>query len=158
MKRFWWIFIVILLLGCTRDSIELPRERIDRVVMMMPDEKGTQTPNIKEIRTEFYLRTLLEIFEQATLEQRLRDDELMLSQSAYFIFYDGEEVVGTLIFNGADCKRLWYHWGWYEVSYEGVSPADFYGLYEQEAKVGFSESIDANHDEEYWLLNVKKRP
>lgn len=139
MKRFGWIFIVILLLGCHGNSISLPTERIDRVVMMMPEEEGLDQANIKEVRKDVYIQNLLDIFEQATVEKRLRDDELVLSQSAYFIFYDGEKIVDTLIFNGADCKRLWHQWGWFEVSYKGTTPVDFYDLYEEEAKVRFIE-------------------
>lgn len=123
-------FIICMVSGCNSDKSLLTNkinvndiDKIQIVSAMGNPEYGAESKIITE-KNE--IRLLVDSFNNAVIGDKVRDDDVAVSDVSQYYFYSKNTLIQQFSFNGNDSERIWYNSNWYYVNYTDMSPYKLY--------------------------------
>lgn len=124
------IFIICMVSGCNSHKSLLTNkidvnviDKIQIVSAMGNPEYGAESKNITE-KNEISL--LVDAFNNAVVEDKVKGDDVEVSDVSQYYFYSKNTLIKQFSFNGNDSERIWYNSNWYYVNYTDMSPYELY--------------------------------
>lgn len=115
------MFILFLLVGCKKRESDF-LSSVNAVKIRFGEEV------ISTINDPRYVSQIVDILSTAKKGKLVREDSYVLSDTLVYEFYENNQVVYTVLFNGEDTMRVFDGGLCFEMEYEGISLADWYEM------------------------------
>lgn len=134
MKKISIIFPILLIIftlsGCNSTKVLLTDkiegddiDNIQIVLAMGNPEYGSES---KIITDKNEISELVHAFNNATMGQKVKDGDIVVSDTSKYYFYSNDTLVQLFSFNGNDSERIWYNSNWYYINYPDNKPYELY--------------------------------
>ena len=120
MKKGWLLVGTLFLLSGCINSGENKLSSVNRVEVRFGEEVKSTIEEPEDVEQ------LVVILLKAKRGNLVREESYVLSEPLVYEFYEGDQLVQTVLFNGEDTTRILKGGLCYEVEYEGISVSEWY--------------------------------
>lgn len=125
------IFLIIFTISACSSSKSLLNDKIEardinkiQIVLAMGNPKYGAESKIITDKNE--ISQIVDAFNNAVIGKKVKDDNIVISDTSQYYFYMDDTLVHKFSFNGNDSERIWYNSDWYYINYSHKKPYELY--------------------------------
>ncbi len=99
---------------------------VDKILVMLAEGNPAYGRKSKSITEPGEIKAFLEVFNTATIGEKVPPEEAMVSGVSEYYLYNGEERLNSFLFNGNDSLRIFSNKKLYYVTYPDKTPYELY--------------------------------